>query len=260
MTPEENQAIDSRAKLAREITRHAGKIAWDHFEKEIAYEMKNDDTPVTVADKAAEIYLREQIGKQFPEDGVLGEEFPDHASSSGYKWIIDPIDATKNFIRGIPLFATLVGLEHNDEMVGGFIHVPCFDHLYHATRGNGAYRGDMKLNVSTIDTMKDSMLAYSSIEWFDRTKTTDKFLTLLRAVGRTRGFGDFYGYLLVAEGAIEVMAEPAICPWDIAALQPIIEEAGGVFTDWHGKRTIYGEGCIAGNPAIHAETLKLIHG
>lgn len=251
--------IEQRAQVAREAVVRAGARVWHYFDQGVAAEIKADATPVTIADREAENLLRSALSDAFPADAILGEESGESNGTSGFRWIIDPLDATKNFIRGIPLFATLVGLEHGEDIVAGFAYVPVFRHLYHAVRGQGAFRDDIPIHVSSVERLEQAMLAYSSITWFDETATTESFLRLARVVGRTRGFGDFYGYLLVADGSIEVMVEPMIAPWDIAALKPIIEEAGGVMTDWTGRDTIYGKGAIAANPKIHRLALEQLH-
>ena len=249
----------SRAVLARGAILRAGRLALDYFERGVAVESKADQTPVTVADRGAEQLLREAIEREFPDDGFLGEELGDRPTRTGYKWIIDPIDATKNFIRGIPLFATLVGLEQQGQMVAGFAYVPALGYLYHAVRGGGAFKNDRPIHASSIDQLEEAQLVYSSLAWFDKTGTQEEFLALLRRVGRSRGFGDFYGHLLVAEGAAEIALEPQLNPWDCAALKPIVEEAGGVVTDWNGQNTIYGQGCVSVNAALHRLVLEQLH-
>lgn len=248
--------IDRRALAARFAVLRAGKLAWDYFERGIEHELKADQTPVTIADREAEQLLRDTFHQRFPGDGFLGEEYGEEPSATGFRWIIDPIDGTKNYVRGVPVFATLVGLEWDGAMVAGFAYVPAMDRLYHAVRGGGAFRNDRPIRASTVDRLEKVNLVYTSIDWFDKTGTTPFFLDLVRVVERSRGFGDYFGFLLVAEGAADIVLEPQIAPWDIAALKPIVEEAGGTFTNWHGVDTIYGPGALAGNPAIHAEVLR----
>lgn len=247
---------EERALLARWAILRAGRLTLDYFERGVTAEQKADATPVTIADREAEELLRDLVKKHFPKDGFLGEEYGEEKGSSGYTWIIDPIDATKNFVRGIPIFANLVGIEYEGRMVAGFANIPAQSRLYHAVKGNGAYCNDRPIRVSTIDQLDDSQIIYSSVDWFERAGTTGFFLEVVRGADRTRGFGDYYGFTLVAEGAAEAMLEPAINPWDIACFQPIIEEAGGVFTDWEGNPTVYGRGALVGNPAIHAHLLE----
>lgn len=248
-------AINHRSLAARWAVLRAGRRALEHFHKGVATELKEDRTPVTVADREAETILRDTLAREFPGDGFLGEEFGAEASSTGFRWIIDPIDATYNFVRGIPLFATLVGLEMDGKMVAGFCYIPSQERLYHAVRGQGAFVNDRPIRVSPIEDLAEAQIIYSSLDWFEKVSKTSFFLGVVNSVKRTRGFGDFYGFTLVAEGAAEAMLEPATNPWDIACFQPIIEEAGGVFTDWRGEPTIHTGGALVANPAIHAQIL-----
>lgn len=261
MTTENRTApagTEARARLAGDMTARAGKHTWELFERGVESETKADRTPVTVADRQAEEMLRAAIGKAFPGDGFLGEEYGEEPSRTGFRWIIDPIDATANFVRGIPIFGTLVGLEHEGDLVAGFVYVPALKQLYRAVRGQGAFRDDRRIAVSDIGRFEDGLLIYSSLRFFDKAGVTGEFLDLERRFPRTRGFGDFFGFLIVADGSAEIMIDPVVSPWDVAALKPIVEEAGGVFTDWHGKPTIYGQGAVAANPAIHRQAMAVI--
>lgn len=253
-------AIEERALAARWAILRAGKLTLDYFHGGVQAELKADETPVTVADREAETLLRAAFEAQFPGDGFLGEEHGESPSTTGFRWIIDPIDATMNFVRGIPLFANLVGLEHEGRMVAGFANVPALGTLYHAVKGSGAYCNDRPIKVSTARKLEESQLIYSGIDWFARVGATEFFLGVSKEAGRMRGFGDFYGFVLVAQGAAEAMLEPLVMPWDIACFQPIIEEAGGVFTDWTGEPTVFGRGALVGNPAIHRILLDRYHG
>lgn len=250
--------IQKRTFAARWAILEVGRLTWGYFLQGIEHELKADATPVTIADREAEAHLRNTFQREFPGDGFLGEEYGEEASRTGFRWIIDPIDATKNFVRGIPLYANLVGLEYEGRLVAGVANIPCFGELYYAAIGHGAYCNDRRIQVSDMSELREAQVIYSSIDWFEKTQTTPFFLHITRQVARTRGFGDFYGFLLVARGAAELMLEPEISPWDIAALKPIVEEAGGVFTDWNGVDTIYGQGCIVGNPAIHQKTFEAL--
>lgn len=259
MTRAVEMEIDARALTARWAALRAGKGTLARFEQlaTIETEYKEDSTPVTIADRECEEFLRSTLRAAFPGDGFLGEEYGSEPSSSGFTWIIDPIDATMNFVRGIPLFATLIGLEHQGDIVAGFCYIPALDRLYHSVKGKGAFRNDQPIRVSTIDSLAKSQLIYSSAEWFDRAHSIEFFLEAVRGAGRTRGFGDFYGFALVAEGGAEAMMEPGVQPWDVACFKSIIEEAGGVYSDWEGRPRIDGGGALVGNPAIHRQLLEL---
>ena len=244
---------------ARWAALRAGALVWDYFTNGVETEFKSDRTPVTIADKNAEALIREALKKNHPGDGFLGEEHGEELSSTGFRWIIDPIDATANFVRGIPLFGVLIGLEFEGDLVAGVVHHPCFHKLYSAIRGQGAYCNDRPIRVSEIDSYDDGQLFYSSLRFADKAGVTHPFLQLEKRFSRTRGFGDYFGFLLIAEGCGEIMVDPMVSPWDVAALKPIIEEAGGVFTDWMGKPTIYGQGAVAANPTFHREFMKIVH-
>jgi histidinol-phosphatase len=254
------KGTEERAIVARFATWRAGALTWELFHRGVDSEFKADRTPVTIADKQAEELIRDAIRSRFPGDGFLGEEHGEEPSSTGFRWIIDPIDATANFVRGIPLFGTLVGLEYLGEMVAGFVYQPAFRQLYHAIRGQGAFRDDRPIRVSPIETYADAQILYSSILFADKRGVSEPFLAFQRKFPRTRGFGDYYGFLLVAEGCAEIMIDPAVSPWDVAAIKPIIEEAGGIFCDWDGRPTIYGEGAIAANRAFHRQFMEFVHG
>lgn len=252
--------LRTRTELAVEAARKAGDLANDIFHSTFDVEVKADQSPVTVADKRAEQLIRELVGRHFPADGLLGEEFGDQPGMSGFRWVIDPIDGTKSFIRKLPLWGTLVGLEYHGDPVAGAVYVPGMHQLFHASRGNGAYRDGHRIRVSTIDTLADSLLCYSSISWFRRNGREAAFLELAEKTDRQRGYGDFLGFLFVAQGSAELMIDHGVHPWDVVALVPIVEEAGGVMTAWDNSRTTERPDVIASNGRLHAETLRILNG
>jgi histidinol-phosphatase len=253
-----NPAWHSRYEVAVEATRKAGMVALGYFEGALTVELKSDDSPVTIADRETELVVRKTLQAAFPEDGFLGEEHGETPGSSGYRWIIDPIDGTRNYVRGIPIWATLVGLEYRGEPVAGICDVPTLGHTYHALRGDGAWRNDMRIHVSTIDELSQAVVFYSSLSWFIKAGRDAEFLELTRRSKRLRGFGDFYGHMLVAQGSGEIMVEHGVHPWDVAAIVPIIEEAGGRFTDWSGKVTIHSPDVLISNSKLHDEVLHIL--
>jgi histidinol-phosphatase len=248
----------SRYEVAVDATRRGGRTALAYFDGGVIVEWKSDQSPVTVADRETELILRKVISESFPEDGFLGEEHGDTPGTSGYRWIIDPIDGTRSFVRGIPLWATLVGLEHQGETIAGVCDVPAFGHTYRALRGDGAYRNDRRIHVSDIADLSKALLFYSSLSWFTRAGYEQEFLDLSRRAERARGFGDFYGMVLVAQGSGEVMIEHGVHSWDVAAMLPIVEEAGGRFTDWDGNVTIDRPDVLVSNGKLHNEILQLL--
>jgi histidinol-phosphatase len=256
----------TRYDAAVEAAQKAGKIALGYypdeglaeFQKKV--EWKNDLSPVTVADKSAEAYLRSTLLGAFPGDGFLGEESGDQPGSSGYRWIIDPVDGTRSFVRGIPLWATLVGLEYKGEPIAGVTFVPALGHLYRALRGDGAYRGDRRISVSDLAAMDQAIMFYSSISWFVKAGRQHDFLDLACRTQRQRVFGDFYGFVLVAQGSGELMIEHGVHVWDVAGILPLVEEAGGRFSDWEGNRSIHRPDVIASNGRLHDEALAILRG
>jgi len=250
----------SRYEMAQTATRKAGDFALGYFDAPIEVEWKQDRSPVTVADRGAEEMLRSLLLGAFPEDGFLGEEFGEHPSTSGYRWIIDPIDGTRNFVRGVPIWATLLGLEYRGEQIAGVAYLPAMKQTYRALRGDGAYRDERVIHVSKVDKLEDATLFYSSISWFAKAGCTDRFLDLVKRTQRQRGFGDFYGFLLVAQGSGDVMVEHGVHAWDIAALKPIVEEAGGRLSDWSNTGDIFRPDVIASNGCLHERTLAILNG
>lgn len=248
----------TRYDLATDAARKAGDLARTYYETTFAVEHKADNSPVTVADKQAEELIRATVSKAFPGDGFLGEEFGDQPGTTGFRWVIDPIDGTKSFIRHIPIWATLIGLEYKGEQIGGVVYVPVLGMTYRALRGGGAFLNERPIRVSGVGTLAESMLCYSSVGWFTRAGREQTFLDLYRRTARQRGFGDFYGFVLVAEGAADVMLEHGVNPWDVAATKAIVEEAGGRFTDWDDNPTIHRPDVLATNGKVHAETLTLL--
>jgi histidinol-phosphatase len=257
----------TRYELAVETAQQAGKIGMKYFPDvdSAAFaskvEWKADHSPVTLADREAEALLRTKLQAAFPNDGFLGEEYGDKPGSSGFRWIIDPIDGTRSFVRGIPIWATLVGLEYKGEAIGGVVYIPPLGHLYRSLRGDGAYRGDRRLHVSDVANLNEAQMFYSSLSWFTKAGHEKEFIELSKRTQRQRGFGDFYGFVLVAQGSGELMVEHGVHIWDVAAIQPLVEEAGGRFSDWDGKPSIDRPDVIASNGSkLHDEALAILRG
>jgi histidinol-phosphatase len=250
----------NRYGVAIEAAQEAGQYALGYFDQGIAVEWKPDQSPVTLADKGAEQLLRKSLLGRFPNDGFLGEESGNTPGSSGFRWIIDPIDGTRSFVRGIPVWATLVGLAYRDELIAGVAFAPAMKQMFRALRGDGAYRDERRIRVSDVATLDKAHVYYSSISWFKRVGHDQHFLNLVNLTERQRGFGDYYGFLLIAQGSGEIMVEHGVHAWDIAALAPIIEEAGGKITAWDGKFDLEKPDVVASNALLHAEALRIING
>lgn len=251
-------AIAATEKAARETLRWFNNPS-------LAVTEKHDLSPVTQADLAAEKILREHLLAAFPDDAFLGEESGTAAGSSGYEWIVDPIDGTKSFIRGVPLYATLVGCRHEGRGIIGVIAIPALGERVFAAAGAGAWHacGEIaatRARVSSRPTLGESLLCTSDFTSFgkraDAAAGEAARRRLEKACRIARTWGDGYGYLLVATGRAEVMADPIMSAWDAAAVETVIVEAGGRFTDWQGRPSIdSGEG-LATNGVVHAEALR----
>ena len=248
----------TRYELAIEAAQRAGRLAHEYFDNNVQVEWKDDRSPVTIADRKAEATLRETLLARFPQDGFLGEESGDTPGNSGYRWIIDPIDGTRNFVRGIPIWATLVGLEYKHEQIAGVCYLPAMGQVYRALRGDGAYRDERRIHVSRVSNFADASLFYSSVSWFVKAGCEDAFHDFVRRAQRTRGFGDFYGFVLVAQGSGDLMMEHGVHTWDLGALKPIVEEAGGRMTDWNGNDTIERPDVLASNGILHDQALEIL--
>ena len=231
---------------------------------DLKVETKPDLTPVTEADKSAEELIRGQLGRARPRDSVLGEEYGSDGSGGPRRWIIDPIDGTKNYVRGVPVWATLIALmvrgEHGDEGVVGLVSAPALGRRWWASIGRGAYTGRSllsatKLQVSKVSRLEDASFAYSSLSGWEEQGRLDGFLHLSRNCWRTRGYGDFWPYMMVAEGSVDMCAEPELSMWDMAANDVIVREAGGRFTSLDGAAGPFGGDAAASNGLLHEDLL-----
>jgi histidinol phosphatase-like enzyme (inositol monophosphatase family) len=253
-----------RLELALTAAREAGQITLEYFRRDdLVVDLKSDDTPVTAADRRAEEHLRSRIAETFAEDAILGEELPDRPGSSGFRWILDPIDGTKSFIHGVPLYGTLIGIEHEGEPVLGVIRIPALDECVYAATGQGAWylhgnEPPRPAKVSQCGTLAKGLFLTSEVATFDTAGRRDAYERLQAAARLSRSWGDCYGYLMVATGRAEVMVDPIVAVWDLAPLLPILEEAGGTFTDWQGRRTIHSGQAIATNGKVFEEVLGLV--
>jgi histidinol-phosphatase len=248
----------ARYDAAIEAARYAGDLAKKIFDGEFEVEIKADQSPVTIADKNAEAHIRKVLTQHFPGDGFLGEEYGDEPSTTGYRWIIDPIDGTKSFVRKVPIWGTLIGLEYRGELIAGVTYIPTMNQMYHALKGHGAYRDSTRIRVSDVSTLSEAHMCYSSVSWFREAGMETNFLDLASAVSRSRGFGDFYGFLLVAQGSFDFMIDTGVHAWDIAALIPIVEEAGGQMTHWGNGHDLDRPDTLASNGKLHETVRKYL--
>ena len=247
-------------ELALELADVADAIALARYRAaDLSVSTKPDTTYVTEADKAVEAALRDVLAGERPGHAVLGEEEgASGAEDADWRWIIDPIDGTSNYVRGVPIWATLIGLQHGDDIVVGVVSAPAMGHRWWASRGDGAFRDGEPLQVSKVATIDDAHLSSDGYTVWERYGRGDKFLALARRCWRSRGFGDFWGHMLVAEGAVDVCVEPVVNLWDLAALQVIVEEAGGTFTDLAGQRRADGGDVCTSNGLVHQAVLDAL--
>ena len=241
-----------------EAARVAGDVAMRHYRTSLAIESKSDGSPVTIADREAEAAVREWITRRFPEDGIEGEELGVLRPDAQRRWVIDPIDGTKTFVRGVPLWGTLVAIVEGMDVLAGAAFCPAVDEMVVAARGEGMWWNDARCCVSRIDRLERATILTTDERFRDDDAKRSAWRRLTDRALVSRTWGDCYGYLLVATGRAEVMVDGSMRAWDAAALAPIIEEAGGVFTDWTGARTAFGGNAIATNAALAVETRGLL--
>lgn len=245
-----SESFGAELAMALELCDRADAIATASFERGPKVSIKPDGTPVTDADQEIERMIRESLTGAFPEDAVIGEEYGVDGEASR-EWIIDPIDGTKNFAGGIPLWSTLIGLRVAGEFSVGAISIPGIGQRFWAAVGSGAFHDGSPIQVSTTNGLADAMVLFGDIEPLIRGPVEDGFFSLLHGARRSRGFGDAWGYGLVASGAAEVMIEPELAIWDVAGPAAIIEVAGGTITQMDGSPLAHGGSALASNGVMH---------
>ena len=249
--------LEELLTFATQAAWDAGRVTLGYFQTDLEVETKADSSPVTIADKTAENLLRKMIKARFPEDGLVGEEHGVEEGTTGRRWIVDPIDGTKAFVAGVPLYGTMVGIEIEGEPVVGVVNLPALGEMVNAARGLGCWWNGKRARVSNVDKVEDALVIVTEHKSFAKHKpgVADGLVERARLV---RGWGDCYGYVMVATGRAEVMLDPVMAVWDCAALAPIMEESGGTFTTWSGERTIWGEEAVATNGVLYEEVMGLI--
>ncbi|ALC99693.1 histidinol phosphatase [Actinomyces sp. oral taxon 414] len=251
--------------LAHAIADQVDPVTRAHFERQdFEVQTKPDLTPVTDADRQAERMIREYLSRARGRDRILGEEFGEELGQTGgspRQWVVDPIDGTKNFVRGVPVWATLIGLVEDGEVVVGVVSAPALGRRWWAVAGGGAWTGcslssARRLRVSGVAGLEDASLSYASLSGWARRKRLGAMLSLMRDCWRTRAYGDFWSYMLVAEGAVDLAAEPELELYDMAALVPIVVQAGGRFTSLAGEAGPWGGDAVATNGLLHDVVLE----
>ncbi len=252
------ESLSDLLEFAVDLAEKAGDITLNYFQGQFSVETKADASPVTVADREAEAYIRRTIESRFPNDGIVGEEFGEARPEARQRWIIDPIDGTRSFVRGVPLYGVLIGLERRDGPVLGVIHLPALNETVAAARGEGCHWRGRRARVSAASELGASLCLATELQPGEDRERSAALGRLVKAVEAARTWGDCYGYALVATGRADIMVDSRMHVWDCAALLPVIEEAGGRFTDWRGERTIRGGDAVASNGLLHDQVLALL--
>jgi len=259
-----SQSLADLMAFAAETAYLAWRLTLGYFGMNLSPDFKADDSPVTVADRLAEELIRGRIEKAYPQHAIVGEEFgvTEHAGAS-HRWFLDPIDGTKSFIHAVPLFGTMLAVEHEGRSVLGVVLIPALDECVYAAEGQGAWHTvkggpPRPARVSSCPRLSEGLFLTSEVANFAAVQRRDVYERLESSARLSRSWGDCFGYLMVATGRADLMVDPIMCLWDAAPVQPIIEEAGGTFTDWQGRRTIYSGQAIATNGLILDEVLAIV--
>jgi myo-inositol-1(or 4)-monophosphatase len=241
------------------LAQESGKIITPYFaDPTLSVDTKSDASPVTIADRNAEEFLRNQIRKEYPTHGIIGEEFGNEREGAEFVWVLDPIDGTKSFISGCPLFGTLIALLYQGKPVLGAIHQPVLQQLC-LDDGVTTTFNDKRVKVRNTSSLKDATLLYTERKMIAAHQNIIAFEKLESRCNLVRTWGDCYGYLLLACGFADIMMDPIMNPWDLLALVPIIQGAGGTITDWHGGDPVSGKSIVAATPALHADVVRLLN-
>lgn len=264
-----NPEYQTRLEFALTAAEQARELILRYYQnQDLAVDSKHDSTPVTEADRGAEQLIRQLLDTSFPEDGVLGEEFPEKPGQNQFRWILDPIDGTKSFVHGVPLFGCLIGLEEigpdeKRQCVLGVCGFPALDEVVYAARGSGAWwkirdAAPIPARVSQVDTLEEACFCTTNAARWEALNLGKPYDELSRRVKLTRGWGDCFGHMLVATGRAEIMVDPVLSEWDAAALLPILEEAGGHFIDRQGRASIYSKNGMSVNAKLKEELLRIM--
>jgi histidinol phosphatase-like enzyme (inositol monophosphatase family) len=253
-----SESLSELREFAAELAWQAGKLTLRYFQTNFRTEYKADQSPVTVADRESERLMRELIEARYPHHSILGEEEGETRPGAAFRWIIDPIDGTKTFVRGVPFYAVLVGLEREGEPVVGAINLPATGELLHAARGEGCSWNGRRARVSTLGSLGEALLTCTDMESMAEEGRGAAYRRLVAATKLQRTWGDAYGHVLVATGRAELMLDPVVSVWDCAALLTVVTEAGGSFTDWGGTPTIHAGEALATNGLVLDEVLRLV--
>ena len=243
--------------FAMDACEQAGRITLEYFQKDFEIERKADQSPVTIADRKSEQKIRELIQTHFPSHSIIGEEYGGDKSTNEYCWYIDPIDGTKAFAQGVPIYGVMLALEISGNFSVGVVNLPVLNEIIGAARGEGCFWNGTRAHVNQITSLKDALFCHSGREYFVESGRLEAYNELEAATAWQRTWGDCYAHILVATGRAGICVDPVLNPWDAGALIPIIEEAGGTFTDWQGNRTAYSSEGISTNGSLLPEVLSI---
>ena len=252
--------LDSLLNFSQRIVKESSVVAMKYFKPGgIKSTLKKDKSPVTIADLKCDDFLLKQIKAKFPSHSILSEENGVHENGSEFKWIIDPIDGTRNFMRGYPFWGTLLAVEYQGEVVSGVISMPAINLFIHAVKGKGCYLNNKRQRVSKLDKLENSYLLHGSLKDLLKHDYKENFLNLASKCDYTRGFGDCHGHIFIIGGMAEIMIDPRVAPYDIAPTKICVEEAGGKLTDFHGIDSIYNKTAVITNGLVHDEVLEILN-
>lgn len=244
--------------FATETAFQAGRLTLGYYQRQLQVDRKADQSPVTIADREAEALIRQRLERFFPGHGIVGEEFGEMRPGATHRWFIDPIDGTKAFARGVPLYAVLIGLEIGGRIEVGAVYLPALDEMLSAATGLGAWWNGRAARVSEVRELSEATVCYTDIGNFARHNRAEAFTQLAERAYDRRGWSDAYGYVLVATGRAEVMLDPVMNPWDCAPFPVILREAGGYFGDWQGRESIQAGEALASNGALKEQVVAAL--
>jgi histidinol phosphatase-like enzyme (inositol monophosphatase family) len=255
-----HEDLHSLREFATELAWQAGRVTMRYFQTGVTADLKSDDSPVTIADRQSERLMREMIEERYPHHSILGEEEGESRPGASFRWILDPIDGTKSFVAGVPMYAVLVGLEREGVPVVGAVAIPPSGEMLTAATGQGCLWNGRVARASTTRDLSQAVISTTDFQDMYRTGKGAAFDRICQHSRMVRGWGDAYGHVLVATGRIDVMLDALMSPWDCAALVPVLQEAGATFTDWQGNSTIYGGNAFSTNGHLFDQVMKHING
>ncbi|MBI3682515.1 MAG: histidinol phosphate phosphatase [Acidobacteria bacterium] len=253
-------ALERELEVVREAARRAGELALSYQQKGVWAETKSDESPVTIADREVEKLISGMLAEAFPDDGLMGEEGAGRPAGSGRRWIIDPIDGTRDFLRGSPLWSVLIGLESGEEVVAGVVNIPAWRQEYYAVRGGGAWCNGRRIHVSDIACPSQAVLFFNGLREAYRREFSGRLVDFMGKFWAVRSMSGSPDAMLVAGGHGEAWVEPSAKPWDLAPIQVIVEEAGGRFFNFQGGRSIHAGNCVVCVPGLEAEIRRFLSG